>query len=243
MTAHPTINDFFQRLDKWRHFAGFPLEARSEVLFALFLPTVLEAHFKIGINPQIIPQFPLKKKSEDEEEDYNQSNKVDFFALSEDGSKGFFIELKTDVSSRRDAQDNYLKDALSKSMRCILLEYKEMSKSRNDKSARQKYYHMTHMLSELGLIKLPPNLGETMYAEHSKGVYDLIDEVCILSSPMLEIVYVQPYKSEDDKTDDRLHYIYFDEFANCVESQGYMGGLFAGYLRKWKEDPAKQPPR
>ena len=247
MTTHPTMNDLFQQLDKWRHFPAFPLEARSEVFFALFLPTVLEAHLKkdgVKIKPQVIPQFPLKQESEDKEKDYNLSDKVDFFALSEDASKGFFVELKTDVSSRRDDQDKYLKDALDKCMPRILLDFKEMSKSRSDKHARQKYFHMTHALSELGLIRLADGLEKRMYAAHSQGVHELIDDICILKSPKLEVVYIQPYESEKDKCGDkRFHYIYFDEFANIVESQGDMGGLFAGYLRKWIEDPAKSPPR
>ena len=243
MTANPGMNDFFQQLDKWRHFPAFPLEARSEVFFALFLPTVLEHHFNVRIKPQVIPQFPLKQDSGDEGKDYNLSDKVDFFALSEDASKGFFVELKTDVSSRRDDQDKYLEDALDKCMPCILHDFKEMSKSRNDKRARQKYFHMTHALSELGLIRLADGLEERMYAAHSQGVYELIDDICILKSPKLEVVYVQPYESDKDKCGDKkFHYIYFKEFADIVESQGDMGGLFAGYLRKWKEDPAMNPP-
>ena len=242
MTANLGMNDFFQRLDKWRHFPAFPLEARSEVFFALFLPTVLEHHFNVGIKPQIIPQFPLKQESEGEEEDFNLSDKVDFFALSKDGKRSFFIELKTDVRSRRGDQDKYLESALGKCMHSILLDLKEISKSRNDKHARQKYFHMLHALSELGLVILPSDIVETMYADNSRGVYDLIEDICILRSPSLEVVYVQPYQHKDDKPD-KHQYIYFDEFADIVESQGDMGGLFAGYLRKWIEDPAKSPPR
>ncbi|MYE54509.1 MAG: hypothetical protein F4X34_04850 [Chloroflexi bacterium] len=244
MATHPSMNDFFQQLDKWRHFPAFPLEARSEVFFALFLPTVLEAHFKIGIKPQIIPQFPLKQESEGEEEDYNLFDKVDFFALSNNDECAFLIELKTDMKSRRSDQDDYLTNAIGKGMCRILHDFKEMSKSKNDKRARQKYFHMAHALSEFGLIGLPSNLKDTMYAAHSQGVYELIDDICILRSPELKVVYVQPYQSDEDKCGDkRFSYIYFDEFADIVESQGDMGGLFAGYLRKWIEDPAKSPPR
>ena len=143
MSMYPTMNDLFGLLDKWRHFAGFPLEARSEVLFALFLPSVLEKCKSIGkVNPLIIPQFPLKKETDNKDtgngdKNYYLSNKVDFFALSECGKRAFLIELKTDINSRREGQDNYLEDALDKSMHCILLDLKEMSKSKNDKHARQ----------------------------------------------------------------------------------------------------------
>ncbi len=236
MTAHPDINALFGLLDKWRHFAGFPLEARSEILFALFLPTVLQHHFKMGINPQVIPQFPLKHESS------NQSDKVDFFALSANGERGFLIELKTDVSSRRTEQDDYLDNAIETGMEGILRGLKDISKS-DEKSSRQKYYHLLYAVSQLCLIGLPCNLEDTMYADNSRGIYDLIDDISILKTPALEVVYVQPREHEDDKPDKQHHYIYFNEFADIVESQGDMGGLFAGYLRKWIEDPAKQPPR
>ena len=137
--------------------------------------------------------------------------------MSEDGSRGFFIELKTDVNSRRRSQDDYLTEALDKTMCNILYDYREISKSKNDKHARQKYFHMSHALSELGLFKLEDDLEDTIYADHSGGVYDLIDAIEILASPTLEVVYVQPRKSKDDKRDDkRFHYIYFKEFADCV---------------------------
>ena len=245
MTAHPNMKDLFNRLDKWRHFPAFPLEARSEVFFALFLPTVLEKSKRIGVKvkPQIIPQFPLKQESEDKDRDYNLSDKVDFFALSNDGNRAFFIELKTDMKSRRSDQDDYLANAIDKCMCMILHDFKEMSKSRNDKRARQKYFHMAHALAEVGLIGLPSILEDTMYAANSQGVYELIDDICILKSPALEVVYVQPYQSTEDKCGDkRFHYIYFDEFAKVVEKQGDMGELFADYLRKWAKDPAKHPP-
>ncbi len=243
MTAYPSVNDFFVLLDKWRHFPAFSLEPRSEVLFALFLPTVLKESKCVGVEvkPQIIPQFPLKK------ENNNQSVKVDFFALSKDGERAFLIELKTDMASIRKKQSCYLKEAQKRGISSIMDDFKEISKSKRPKYARQKYFYLAHALSELGLIgPLSSALEKKMWADDSRGVYNLIDDIRILVPPAckLEVVYVQPQKSEEDKLyDDRFHYIYFDEFAEIVESQGDMGGLFAGYLRKWKDDPAKQPPR
>lgn len=246
MTTRPDINDLFGLLDKWRHFAGFPLEARSEVLFALFLPTVLENCESVGIKvkPHIIPQFPLRQNRIDPrtKKRTNYSDKVDFLALSEDGTRAFLIELKTDVSSRRGDQDKYLDNAIKTGMDGILRDLKDISKS-DEKSIRQKYYHLLYAVSQLCLIELPCNLEDTMYADNSRGVYDLIDDISILNTPALEVVYVQPYEHEDDGPDDKHHYIYFDEFANCVERQGNMGGLFAGYLRKWEKDPANHPPQ
>ncbi len=190
----------------------------------------------VKVKPQIIPQFPLKHDKS------HQSDKVDFFALSEDGNKGFFIELKTDMKSRRKGQDCYLKKAVKKGMDEILCNLKKIVRASNEK---QKYYYLLDTLSELGLIKLQGDLNNMIYPSNVRGVNGRIGEIEILKSSkfMPEVVYVQPYQSEEDKPDDkRFHYIYFKEFADCVENQGNMGGLFAGYLRKWIEDPANKPP-
>ena len=238
MATHPTLNDFFGLLDKWRHFPAFPLEPRSEALFALFLPTVLQESKCVGVEvkPQVIPQFPLKHDCN------NQSDKVDFFALSEDGQRGFLIELKTDMDSRRETQDDYLTRAVEKDMDKILCDLKKIVQSSTEK---RKYFYLLNALSELGLIKLQGDLKNMIYPSNVRGVNGRIGEIEILKSSkfMPEVVYVQPYQSEEDKPDDeRFHYIYFKEFADCVENQGNMGGLFAGYLRKWIEDPANKPP-
>ena len=143
------------------------------------------------------------------------------------------------MSSRREGQDNYLDHAITTGMDDILRGLKEIVRTTD---AKQKYYHLLNVLSDLGLIQLD-GLKSKMYPKVVSGVVKLIDDISILKTPALEVVYVQPRKSKEDKPDDKHHYIYFDEFANCVESHGDMGGLFAGYLRKWEKDPAEQPPR
>ena len=75
-SEQPTMETLFNHLDRWRHFAGFPLEPRVDALFGLFLPKVIEDCCGVEeMHPHVIPQFPLKKT------DNNQSAKVDFFAL------------------------------------------------------------------------------------------------------------------------------------------------------------------
>ena len=238
MAKHLGMEDFFGLLDKWRHFPAFPLEPRSETLFALFLPMVLRDSKSVGVKVKrhIIPQFPLKHDKS------NQSDKVDFFALSEDGNKGFFIELKTDMKSRRKGQDCYLKKAVKKGMDEILCDLKKIVRASNEK---QKYYYLLDTLSELGLIKLNNDLKVKIFPKTVSGVSKCIEAICVVnpSPSCLEVVYIQPRKSKDDKRDDeRFHYIYFKEFADCIKNQGDMGKMFAGYLKKWIEDPANQPP-
>ena len=238
MAKHLGMEDFFDLLDKWRHFPAFPLEPRSETLFALFLPMVLRDSKSVGVKvkPQVIPQFPLKHDCN------NQSDKVDFFALSEDGRRGFLIELKTDMDSRRETQDNYLTRAVEKDMDEILSDLKKIVQSSTEK---RKYFYLLNTLSELGLIKLQDDLKDMIYPSNVRGVNGRIGEIKIPKSSKFvpEVVYVQPYQSEEDKPDDkRFHYIYFKEFAKIIENQGDVGKMFADYLRKWIEDPANQPP-
>lgn len=67
-----------------------------DALIGLFLPKVIEGSLGVGeMHPVVFPQFPLKKS------DNNQSDKVDFLALSKDGGSAFLVEVKTDMGSRR----------------------------------------------------------------------------------------------------------------------------------------------
>lgn len=235
MTTHPSISELFGLLDKWRHFPAFPLEPRSEVLFALFLPIALEKSKCVGVKvkPQIIPQFPLKHKTS------NQSDKVDFFALSNNRERAFMIELKTDMSSIRDEQKSYLKNATKKCLYEMLRDLREIVQVTKEK---RKYYHLLSILSDLDLIRLGDIEGKD-YQDVVSDVSNLINGICIPKScQKIEVVYIQPRKCKKNKVDG-FKYIYFDEFAKIVEKQGDMGGLFAGYLRKWITDPATHPPR
>ena len=231
----PTFADLLCLLDRWRHFAYYQLEPRADVLFALFLPEALKACRRIAVDPRIIPQFPIKKCNS------RQADRVDYFAMSEDGKVGYLIELKTDMSSIRPSQESYLGKALEKGIHGILRDLKEIAKVK-DKRARQKYIHMLAALSELGLVELPPELIKKAYAPVSRDMEELISRICLPRCLNLKIVHIQPERTKDDKCEDDFLYIYFDEFADAVQKSGKAGELFAGYLRKWKERAAKCRP-
>ena len=236
-TEQPSIETLFGKLDKWRHFAGYPLEARVDALIGLFLPRIIEDCYGIEMNQQIIPQFPLKKSK-----DNNRCNWVDYFALSRNSKCGFLIELKTDMSSQNEEQYKYIKEANDKGMRGIICDLKEVTKAKNDKRARKKYFHILHALDEIGLIELPPGLEDKMYAERSHGVFDLINEITLSKVPDLEVVYIQPRECKSTKQQNGFRYIYFDELADSIKKHGELGELLACYLRRWKTDPGQSPP-
>ena len=241
----PSIKDLFRSLDKWRNFAGYPLEPRVDAMIGLFLPTVIEDHFRnkgyeVKLCQQVIPQFPLRK------EENNQSYKADFFVLSGCGNRAFLIEIKTDIDSRNSSQDQYLKAASKKSMRCILSDLKKMAGRKNlKKSSRRKYLHILYELGEVGLVKMPGALRNIEWSEGSAwGVFDNIDEIGVCKSLHVkpEIVYIQPNEHCCDKPD-VFRYIYFKEVVKSVNDQGKLGKLLACYLQKWELPAGECPPK
>ena len=234
-TANPNLESLFRNLDRWRHFAGFPLEARVDALIGLFLPRVIEDTLGVGeIYPTVIPQFPLKKTKN------NQSDKVDFLALSTDGGKSFLIEIKTDMGSRREGQHEYLSRARERGMACILSEFKEIAMA---SKSRKKYFHLLSALSEMGLIRMPKELEEMMSRGETRGSTKLIGDIDFQHSAnsQIEVIFVQPRKYQSDGQRG-FRYIYFDEFANSIEKLGELGYLVAKYLRRWKADAGMCPP-
>ena len=230
-----TLNTLFANLDRWRHFAGYPLEARVDAVMGLFLPKVIEACCGVEeMNVQIIPQFPLKKR------DTNHSYKVDFLAVSRNARKGFLVEIKTDMGSRSNLQLEYLDKARQRGLACILSELKEVAKA--NKNNRRKYVHLLGALSEMNLIGLPNELEEMHHSGKIKDWSRLMDEIHIIvpAHSTLEVGFVQPCECTSDQ-EDYFRYIYFEEFADVIDRSGELGSLLACYLRKWRNGPGTTP--
>src|SRR3954471_10553150 len=99
------IDDVFDLLDDWRLLPDYQLERRADIFFALYLSEFLAAHLDVPVRPLLIPEFPCRFGTIRDACDSNQSCKIDFVALSKDGTRAFFIELKTDPASRNDKQN------------------------------------------------------------------------------------------------------------------------------------------
>jgi hypothetical protein len=98
------IDTLFDLLDAWRHFPSYQLERRADLYFALYLPEVLEAKFGFPVQPQLVPEFPLRIGTLDPDKTTSASYKVDYVALSTARDKALLVELKTDPLSKRFAQ-------------------------------------------------------------------------------------------------------------------------------------------
>ena len=56
------ISTILNQLNEWRHLPAYQLERRVDVLFGMFLPTVIGMKFDVNPdNCSVIPEFPLHK--------------------------------------------------------------------------------------------------------------------------------------------------------------------------------------
>ena len=222
-------------LDRWRHLPDYQLERRADILFALFLPRVLEKRFGIS-NLRLIPEFPIKKSLLPAYwgDTTAQSTKVDFLAVAkregEPAGRAFLIELKTDMASRKEKQDRDLCQAVEAGLQSLVEGTVDIARATRQK---KKYAHLLYFLSELGLVEYQDTPSSGV-----KG-YEVADRT---TWPCLELVYVQPKCS-------KMTTISFKQFAATIEEDGSdIGRTFAGYLREWAardagdRDPKKWSP-
>ena len=221
--THPDLAALFDLLDRWRHLPSYRLEPRADAVFGLFLARALDRHLaprSIAIDPRIVPEFPLGH------DDTNRSDKADYFAVSRDRRHAFLVELKTDMRSLRDTQEDYLNRAVRRGLATVLRDIRSMAKVK-DLQTRRKYFHLMNTIAELDLMVLPAELQDKIYG-FSHGVRDCIDLIEIPSAlPDIEVIHVLPKNVEGKDCVD------FESFAAAVEDHGEIGTRFAASLRSW----------
>lgn len=221
------INMLFDRMDAWRHLPNYQLERRADLFFSLYLPEVLEAKLGFKINPVIVPEFPVRIGSIYPNIPINKSFKIDYLALSEDGSQSAFVELKTEGMSRRTEQDDYLEAAKAAGLHVLLEGILEIYRAT---SAKRKYFHLLHMLSTLGLLTIPEDMYTRMEKSSLQGSTAASRDIQI-TCPVKKhyIVYIQPNGSGDDV-------ISFADFKTVVERHADPVSLrFAQSLPQWAD--------
>jgi hypothetical protein len=241
MTFATDLAQLFAILDAYRNLPAYKLEPRADPFFALFLPPVLSSHLGVELHPTIIPEFPLRRGTlwGENTEAASASVKVDYIAFSKDCSQGYLVELKTDAASRRDKQDDYLKDAQRVGLRALINGVLQICLDTSSHSL-PKYVHLLHELEKLGLVAIPDAVYEHVFPEPRRGAKAALGTVRNLVSidaAPLEIIYIQP------GSDEHHRYITFDEFASRVADQGEVGRVFAAYLRKWVVKAGAGDPR
>ena len=215
----------------------------------MFLSDVLSEHFNTG-ETTVIPEFPLrigtlypddinrnKRGAEN-----NQSVKVDFAAFNKNMGVVYLVELKTDVNSRNDTQDDYLKSAREIDFKTLIGDVKKIAWASNSK---HKYGHLLYRLELLGLIKAPEELYNELFQDKGRYLKEHHEKIEILppnKDVAIKIVYVQPKKTEKDDRE-LFNYIYFEKFASLIESKGTLGKVFAECLLSWQSQAGTTDPR
>lgn len=235
-----TMADVFTLLDRWRHLPAYRLEPNLAPFFGLFLRDVLTAHFGVPMHRIVIPEFPLRKGtlSGQGSDGSNQSQKVDYVAFSEDIKTAYFVELKTDMGSVREEQNEYLEKARSVGLRELVAGVICICKATEMK---WKYCHLLFLLSELGLVTPPKpeevdgiNVGDLSFDWRS--AFEGVKPTEAGDKTEVKVVFIQP-------RDDSFEYIDFPAVADTVQKTGDLGCMFANYLRQWTEEAGLRDPR
>jgi len=207
------INELFDNLDSWRHLPAYQLERRADIFFSIYLADILFHHFGVVIDG-LIPEFPVRVGTIYENAG-NKSFKIDYLARVKDSNRLFFVELKTDQSSRRDAQDQYLERARQVGFAELLEGLRQIYQAT---ASKKKYMCLLEKLKDYGFIRL----GQSGTFEIMPAVYDI------------EIVYIQP-----NDTYGLGNVITFQEVAEIVERHGDVFSLrFASSLLLWANQKA-----
>jgi hypothetical protein len=221
------IAQLFDLLDEWRHLPAYQLERRADILFALYLPAFLSDRLKVRLRPQLIPEFPLRQRLN------NRSCKVDYVAMSEDGNKVFFVELKTDNLSRRQRQDEYLVRAKDAGMPSLIKDVRKIFAGTKAR-LRPKYCHLLKLLDFHGLECLPPSFFGRQKTGWRGFKRDFASSEVPQTSREISIYYLKPtYDVPGD--------IGFDTFADWMDQFGDpLSSRFSASLRAWAKVTAGQ---
>lgn len=236
MPAPITIADVFTQLDRWRHLPSYQLERRADIYIALFLDTFVAAAEQTPIHPVVIPEFPIKRDLIWPEKPTNKSVKVDCVLFSQDKTKVYFIELKTDADSRRKAQDDYLARSTEIGFRAILEGLLIVAKH---SLAVRKYYHLLTHLSQAGVLTLPPDIEARAFERQPTVPHDIFDTVAIDSATAASSIvvrYLEPRATSSQSYS-------FSQLADHLRGlPGDLAQTLANHLEKWTTPAAAQPP-
>lgn len=229
------IDALFHNLDRWRHLPNYQLERRADVFFSLYLRGLVEEQTGCPLEEEILPELPIKRDLIWPEHRTDKSVKVDYALFARDRSKVFFVELKTDAGSRRDAQDDYLATAVRLGFTPIVEGIRSILGAT---SSHQKYHHLATALARLGYLELPSDLESYVYPLPRPGLSARLQEVRVIDRvSTIEVLYVQPEKTEGDRCID------FETFAAYVQRfDDPVSQRFAERLLTWREPAGSIPP-
>lgn len=204
--------NYFETMMDWKKLPAYKAEPRIDSLIGYYLPSIVSDFFKDKI-VGIIPELPIRLAMVDKKYEYtnlaDRSYKVDFYLLGETGIN-YFVEFKTDSTSRREKQDNYLLNSQKVGMDLIIQGITKISRA---SSYKKKYNHLKDKLIKNNLIS---------------------DNNSFIGKNEIKNIYVQPKNIKND-----LLCIDFRWISNWLESKKEKDTFekyFANALKVWAID-------
>ncbi len=219
-------------LDEWRHLPDYQLERRADMFFAIYLADFLTDRQGIEINPLLVPEFPVHIGTIYPHIPINRSFKIDYVAFAADLSRVWFVELKTDSSSRRDKQNAYLKAAQQAGLPALIDGLLRIVAATD---AKHKYCCLLRLLERLSLLKLPSDLDAALQSRHWASAVDACLPNVVNASPAIpvEVLFLQPLSNDPRE-------VGFSEFADWLNGRDATAQRFATSLREWAAVKAGQ---
>ncbi|MBE0536246.1 MAG: hypothetical protein IH624_11310 [Phycisphaerae bacterium] len=232
------VTQLFDRMDSWRHLPNYQLERRADLFFSLYLTSALEAKLRIPISPVIIPEFPVRIGTIYPAIPIDKSCKIDYVCFSADLNTSIFVELKTEGSSRREAQDKYLaaakKAGFANLLHGLLMIFRATT-------AKRKYYHLLKTIEQAGFLAIPRAVHKIVQSETLVGLTSAAEKIAVTRSPQqCMVIYVQPNVPPDGQSSDIIS---FADFGSVVEkSSDPVSVRFAQSLQQWATVTAEHTP-
>ncbi len=145
--------------------------------------------------------------------------------MSADGDKALFVELKTDISSRRDNQDKYLLAAQNINFSDLLNGVLDIFRASNSKN---KYFYLLQELEGMNLLQIPKAMNDIMKRPNLQGIVAASKKIKIITrATCSKVIYVQPHGTGDN-------IISFEDFCTIIEKHNDpVAKRFATSLKKW----------
>ncbi len=219
------LDSLFDRMDAWRHLPNYQLERRADLFFSLYLAEVIEAKLGFPVNGRIVPEFPVRIGTIQQEKPLNRSFKIDYLVLSRSGDTAIFVELKTEEMSRRDDQDRYLIAAQKAGLPVLIEGVLDVFRVTD---AKRKYFCLLEYLESLALIGIPEQLRDIMLRPRLQGATKASRQIQITEQVSeILILYVQP-------TGTGSEVVSFEEFRAVVQTHDDpISRRFAQSLSEW----------
>lgn len=206
MTSHTDISlqRLLKRMDEWRHLPTYQLERRMDIVLSFLIPDIVRKKFDLTPDHdlEIIPEFPLHKGLiiNDNDEDDNQSVKVDFALFSKRDRRIFLVELKTENNSIDETQMKNMRKAKEKGANILL---NGVIKCAQNTASPRKYAHLIWMLHSVACIILPREFTRMKLDDERPGLAKNLGSLKVCpnwENANIDLVLLYPGFEHENKT-------------------------------------------